>query len=305
MVMNRRAFLKLASVGAAATGVGALGARTALAARPAMVGAAETALLIDTTRCQGCRACEAACAEANGLQEPALAGQPGAFDRPRRTEPGTLTVVNRRAMGGKDIFVKQQCMHCVEPACVAACLAKALVKTPSGAVIYNEKVCIGCRYCMVSCPFEIPRFEYDKAVPAIRKCQFCFSRQARGQPIACASVCPTGALAVGTRQQLLEEARGRIYRSPGRYVHHVYGEHEAGGTNVLYLSNVPFETLGFRTDLGERSYARLASTALAAVPFVLVIGAPLLLGLHAVTRQRAAEELPAADGQAGTEDHDG
>ncbi|HEY3357788.1 MAG TPA: 4Fe-4S dicluster domain-containing protein [Polyangia bacterium] len=308
MTLSRRSFFKFLGASAGAVGAGALVAKTATAAGPATARAAQdnTALLIDTTKCKGCRGCEAACAEANHLPGPSDLGQETALDKNRKTDTEVYSVLNKRTKAGKTVFVKQQCMHCVEPACASACLAKALKKTPEGAVIYNEKVCIGCRYCMVACPFEIPRFEYAKALPYIKKCQLCYERQKQGKPIACASVCPTGALKFGKRAELLEEARGRIYRNPDNYVHHIYGEHEVGGTNVLYLASVPFEELGFKMDLGDKSYARLSSGALAAVPFILTIGAPLLMGLYAATKVREAghdEMATAAPDQ--KEDHHG
>jgi ferredoxin len=162
----------------------------------------------------------------------------------------------------------------------------ALEKTPEGPVVYNPERCIGCRYCMVACPFEIPKYEYEKAVPYVRKCSFCFSRVRQGQLPACVSACPMKALTFGKRKDLLEIAKTRIYQNPDRYVHHIYGEHEAGGTGVLYLSAVPFERLGFRTDIGTDAYPNLTWTFLSSVPFVLMLWPPFLMGLYAFTRSR-------------------
>jgi formate dehydrogenase iron-sulfur subunit len=185
-------------------------------------------------------------------------------------------------------FVKRQCMHCLDPACASACLAKALEKTAAGPVVYHPERCLGCRYCMVACQFDIPKFEFDSPAPYIHKCSFCAERQAEGLQPACASVCPTGALQFGHRAALLEEARTRIYQSPDKYVHQVYGESEAGGTSWLYISDVPFDKLWFRTDLGPTSPPELTRTALAAVPFVLTLWPPLLMGLYTFSKQRAA-----------------
>ncbi len=286
MKLSRRKFLKLAGAAGAA---GAVVTPRAARASTAIAGARAQALLIDTTRCNGCRACEAACTEKNGLPEPALAGDKRIFDARRTTSPHVYTVVNRYGdptNAGAARYVKTQCMHCVEPACASACPAKALEKTASGPVIYNQERCLGCRYCMVACPFGIPQFEYAKTAPYIRKCQFCSDRQAAGQLPACAEACPSGALQFGSRADLLEEARTRIYQNPDKYVHHVYGETEAGGTSVLYLTDVPFERLGFRTDVGSTSYPAMTQTALSAVPFILTLWPPVLMGLYAINKRR-------------------
>jgi Fe-S-cluster-containing dehydrogenase component len=293
MTISRRSFLGLAGV-AGVAGAGALlgRPRRALAAgRPAVP--QTPAMLVDTTKCVGCRGCEAACSEANKLPPPADAGKAEVFDRFRVTDTKTFTVVNRAVKGQGDkpsTYIKTQCMHCVEPACASACLAKALRKSPEGPVIYKHTVCIGCRYCMIACPYEIPKFEYEKPLPYIRKCEFCYERQKQGLKPACASVCPSGALTFGTRHEMLELARTRIYQNPDKYVHHIYGEHEVGGTGILYIGNVAFEQLGLKSNVGEKSYAQLTSAALAVPPMVLTIGAPLLMGLYAVARSRSRDE---------------
>ncbi len=191
-------------------------------------------------------------------------------------------------------FVKKQCMHCIEPACVSACPARALEKTPDGPVTYNGNHCLGCRYCMMACPFDVPKYEYDQAVPYVKKCTFCAERQANGQPPACTEVCPSGALQFGTRAELLEEAKTRIYQHPDKYVHHVYGELEAGGTSWLYISDVPLERLGMKSGLSTTPYPDLTKTALSAVPVVLTLWPPLLMGLYTFsqrkTRVRTHEE---------------
>jgi formate dehydrogenase iron-sulfur subunit len=143
------------------------------------------------------------------------------------------------------IFVKRQCMHCENPACVSACPVGALQKLENGAVVYDCTRCIGCRYCMVACPFSIPKFEWDERLPRIRKCTFCADRQADGLAPACATACPAGALTFGKREALIAEAQGRIETEPDRYFHHIYGQDELGGTSWLYLSPVPFELIDF------------------------------------------------------------
>jgi formate dehydrogenase iron-sulfur subunit len=287
MTFDRRAFLKATGAAGAAS---LLAPVAAAAATRAQLSDDAPAVLVDTTLCVGCRACEAACSEANGLPEPAAAGEASVFDHRRSTGPEAFTVVNRGSIAGPDAearFAKTQCMHCIEPACASACPVRALEKTAAGPVVYHPERCIGCRYCMVSCPFGVPKYEYAKAVPYVRKCSFCAERQAKGQPPACAEVCPTGALTFGKRGELLEAARERIYRHPERYVHHVYGEHEAGGTSWLYISDVPFESLGLSADVLERPYPELAATAMSAVPFVMTLWPPVLMALYAFSRNRA------------------
>ncbi|OGK78950.1 MAG: 4Fe-4S ferredoxin [Candidatus Rokubacteria bacterium GWC2_70_16] len=297
MKVSRRTFLKLAG----ATGASGLLSRpqTASATTPHPDATATLAILVDTTRCVGCRGCEAACSESNRLPPPAMAGEDAVFEEERPTSPEAYTVVNRfhgAEDGGAPTFVKKQCMHCLQPACASACLVGALEKTPDGPVVYHEDRCIGCRYCMVACPFGIPQFEYSKALPYVRKCTFCRDRLAEGKEPACTSVCPSGALQFGTRKDLLEIARTRIYQNPDRYVHRIYGEREAGGTGVLYISGVPFERLGFRTDVGTTPYSQLTWPFLTAVPFVLTLWPPFLIGIYAFTRSRTR----AAEAEAGT-----
>jgi Fe-S-cluster-containing dehydrogenase component len=287
MDLSRRSFIKLA---------GAAGAAAA-AATPEPVAAAplshdwnQPAVLVDATRCVGCRGCEAACSEANHLPAPARLGEDAVFSERRQTDVAVYTVVNRATANsaeGAPRYVKRQCMHCLDPACASACLAKALEKKKGGPVVYHKERCLGCRYCMVACQYDVPKFDYASPSPYIYKCTFCIDRQARGLPPACASVCPSGALKFGRRAALIEEARTRIYQNPGAYVRQIYGEIEAGGTNWLYITDVPFETLGFRTDLGPTSPPELTRTALAAVPFVLTLWPPLLMGLYTFSRRRA------------------
>jgi formate dehydrogenase iron-sulfur subunit len=286
MDLSRRTFIKFAGVAGAAGVVARPKPATAAALRTVNT----PAVLVDTTRCLGCRGCEAACSESNRLPGPALPGQDAVFSKRRKTDVNVYTVVNRATTDSKQgeaRYVKVQCMHCLDPACASACLAKALEKTAAGPVVYHPERCLGCRYCMVACQFDVPKFEFDSPAPYISKCSFCAERQTQGLPPACASVCPTGALQFGHREDLLEEGRTRIYQNPDKYVHHIYGESEAGGTSWLYITDVPFDKLGFRTDLGPTSPPELTRTALAAVPFVLTLWPPLLMGLYTFSKRRA------------------
>jgi Fe-S-cluster-containing dehydrogenase component len=293
MDLSRRTFFKFAG----AAGAAAVVVRPKAAAAQPLHAVNTPAVLVDSTLCTGCRACEAACGEANHLAAPALSGDDAVFSKTRKTDVGIYTVVNRATANSKQgapRYVKRQCMHCLDPACASACLAKALEKTEAGPVVYHKERCLGCRYCMVACQFDVPKFDFASPAPYIYKCSFCAERQAQGLLPACASVCPSGALQFGHRADLLEEARTRIYQNSGKYVHHVYGETEAGGTNWLYITDVPFESLGFRTDLGPTSPPELTRTALAAVPFVLTLWPPLLMGLYTFSRRRAAASTESA-----------
>jgi Fe-S-cluster-containing dehydrogenase component len=181
-------------------------------------------------------------------------------------------------------------MHCNQPACASACLTKAMLKTEEGLVVWREDKCMGCRFCMISCPFDIPKFEYDSAVPKISKCTMCWGRLKEGEQPACVENCPEEALTFGKRRDLIEEARVRIYENPDSYVSHIYGEHEAGGTGYMYLSAVPFEQLGFRTDLGTTPYPEFSKDFLYAVPVILTLWPPFLLALNRATKKGEAEE---------------
>ncbi len=279
--MKRRDLLRL--IGAAAgTAVVAPGARAEEKAGSPGATADPVGVLVDTTKCIGCRSCEFACATANGLPEPDGATAPSPD---RDTSPTQWTVVQGYAIGNASITVKRQCFHCLQPACASACLTKAMSKTPDGPVTWDPHKCMGCRYCMISCPFDVPKFEFHSAVPRIRKCQLCAGRVAAGQTPACVAACPAQALTFGRRENLLDEARHRIYTEPGRYVHHVYGEREAGGTSWLYLSAVPFEKIGFRTAVATEGYPTFAREFLYAVPPVDVLVPLLLLGLARATRR--------------------
>jgi Fe-S-cluster-containing dehydrogenase component len=283
MKLSRRGFLRVAAITGSTAAVGATASR-ARAAGADHAGEDECAMLVDTTVCAGCRGCEAACSEANGLPPPAA--DVDVLKERRDTGPEAFTVVNgTEGPNGEPRYAKRQCMHCLEPACASACPVRALDKQPEGPVTYKGDRCMGCRYCMVACPFEIPKYQYDKAAPLVRKCQFCAKRQAEGKKPACAEACPTGALTFGKRGALIELAKHRIYRTPDKYIHHVYGEHEAGGTNWLYISDVKFEKLSMRT-VRDEPYPDKVQGALGAPPFVMTLWPPLLMGLYTFSQRR-------------------
>ncbi len=297
--MKRRAFLSLL------TGSAAAGMATALPVAKAQASGGEfggypdsNAVLTDLTKCIGCRKCEEACSQVNDLPAPTSLEDRSVFDVKRRTGADSFTVVNQYAVGGKTIYRKMQCMHCQEPACATACFVKAFTKNPDGSVTYNPARCVGCRYCMVACPFNIPAYTYDKVLnPVVRKCTMCHSRQQEGKLPGCVEACPTGALVFGKRKDLLAIARKRILDNPGRYVDHIYGEHEMGGTAWLTISGVDFASVGMREDLGTRPAAEYTTGVLGALPMVVGFWPIVLGGAYYMNKRKeeiAKEEQSAA-----------
>jgi formate dehydrogenase iron-sulfur subunit len=241
------------------------------------------ALLFDVTRCIGCHACAEACKQAHGL--------PGTGEE-TELDATTYTVVLDK---GDDRYLRRMCMHCADPSCVSACPVGALTKTKLGPVVYDGSKCLGCRYCMVACPFGVPRYEWSNPAPVVRKCNGCIDRQREGRINACAEACPTEATVAGTREELLAEARRRIAESPGSYHPEIYGEHEVGGTNVLILSPVPFEELGMKVGLGNDPLPNLTWAALSKIPKVVGIGCVGLSAIYWITHRR--QEVAAAEGR--------
>ena len=244
-------------------------------------------ILIDTTRCMGCLSCEYSCAEANGLPEPDY--DDSVLENRRKTSVNQRTVVNRYEVENEEIFVKTQCMHCNQPACASACLTKAMEKTPDGPVIWNGNKCMGCRYCMISCPFDVPKFEYHEANPKIEKCNMCFSRLNENEQPACVENCPNEVLFFGKRRNVLKEARRRIYSEPDKYNNHIYGEHEAGGTGIMYLASTEFSKLGFKEGIDNKPYPEFTKGFLYAVPVVLTLWPAILLGINKATKKDEKE----------------
>ncbi|MEI6748760.1 MAG: 4Fe-4S dicluster domain-containing protein [Bacteroidota bacterium] len=245
-------------------------------------------VLYDSARCKGCRGCEYDCSDANNLPVPVPTKDIKGLRKPDETR---RTVINEYNTSKGKVFVKMQCMHCNEPACAAACLTQAMCKTKEGPVIWRGEKCMGCRYCMVSCPFDIPKFEYHSPNPKIEKCTMCFdTRVQKGELPACVENCPNEALMFGTRRELIREARRRIYEKPDLYVDQIYGEHEAGGTCWLYLSPVPFKELGMKTSIQNESYPALTKGFLYSVPSVFVLVPALLLGIQQATKRNNPNE---------------
>jgi len=229
-------------------------------------------LLFDSTRCIGCGACSAACKEANGLPLPIE----------DHTTAYTWTVVEN--VGG--VNVRRLCFHCAEPTCASVCPVAALTKTPQGPVVYDAERCIGCRYCIMACPFGVPKYQWDRPIPIVGKCILCAGRVAQGLPTACAAVCPTGATLFGERDALVHEAQTRIAANPATYVDHVYGISEAGGTSVLALAGVPFERLGMKTNVPRQPLPLLTWQVLSKIPAFVAVWGVCLFGIHWITKRR-------------------
>lgn len=276
-------------------------------------------VLVDTTKCIGCRSCQVSCKQWNKLpaERTHIEGRITGNDNPVSLSANTFTLVtdkevaDPKAQGGlRRVFSKRQCMHCNEPACASACPVTALHKTESGPVLYDGGKCIGCRYCVWACPFGVPTAQWDSLAPAIRKCTLCFDRisqqsdiaELNGQPLspeakarhaagaatpACVKACTTGALQFGKRDELIGKAWERARSAPDQYIQHVYGEKEVGGTAYLYLAGVSFDKAGFRSDLGTRSYPSYSKAALGYVPAAVLGMGGLLTAFHIFHERKA------------------
>jgi Fe-S-cluster-containing dehydrogenase component len=315
MALDRRSFIKSVAAG----GVAAVGVAAPVAARERMVAPeAAMGMLYDTTRCIGCKTCVVACKQANDREvDPGPWGDERLYDAPVDLNEDTKNIIKLYREGDRYSYMKQQCMHCVDPACAAACMLHSLQKDPvTGVVSYDPQYCVGCRYCQMSCPFNVPKFEFSKALPLIVKCELCrhrvkdaatrnaagFTRYPQGQGPACCEVCPREAVIYGRRDELLAEARRRIAASPGKYFEdRVYGENDGGGTQVLYLAHVPFGGLGL-PDLGSAGVPHTAYTVQEGIYYQIPFAAPV--GMFAVLaaviyRNRRAEKVSEAEGEAG------
>jgi len=284
--MNRRKFLTI---------LGSTGVASALGTATVAKGAGTVTypyhddsfgVLHDTTRCIGCRRCEQACQEVNNLPKPDKAFDDlNVLNTKRRTSADAWTVVNKYTVDGKDVFRKLQCYHCNDPACASACFAKCFKKETDGTVSYDGSRCVGCRYCMIACPFYIPGFQYYEAYnPLIGKCTFCRPRLLEGKLPGCVESCPMDALTFGKRKDLVKIARARIVAKPERYVDYIYGEYDAGGTAWITLSGVPSKEVGFNMKLGNRPMGELTAGALGSVPMIIGFWPVLFAGVYGITK---------------------
>ena len=286
-------------------------------------------LLYDATLCVGCKACVAACKEANG-NSPEFSTPDHLWDTPLDTSGHTFNLIKmyrNGTMETKDAevngfsFMKTSCMHCADPSCVSACPVSAMTKDPvTGIVSYDPDACVGCRYCVVACPFGIPKYQYDSPTGKIGKCELCRHRYKDGHYSACAEVCPTGATLYGKTSDLLAEAKRRIALKPGTvtryprgkiggpdqsyeaqvgpYLQHVYGENEYGGTQVLKLSGVNFEKVGM-PNLPPKSSAATSETIQHTLYGGLLMPIAVLGALSYVAKKNVHDEDDSADAGTG------
>jgi len=285
--MKRRDFLKAAGSSAVVAGAAATGTAEA---RPNLKPPANAvAMLYDSTLCTGCKACVNTCKQVNDMPVD-ITTQDTLWDAAHDIGEKTLNVIKVYKHGTAEVkdraengyaFVKDHCKHCVDAGCVSVCPVTAMRKHPeTGIVTHHADNCIGCRYCVYACPYNVPKYELSKAKGQIQKCQFCnqkgVERIDKGMLPGCVEVCPTGASLFGTREEILAEAKRRLALKPGElynyqrgnvvdqshthekaapeYDQHIFGEKEGGGTQVLVISGVPYQKLGL-PELPERSFA--------------------------------------------------
>lgn len=234
------------------------------------------AILYDSTICIGCRQCEEACAAGKHLTyNDKIAAE-------ERLSERKLTTI--RTYGER--FSRKLCMHCLEPSCASVCPVGALEKTKLGPVIYHEDRCMGCRYCMVACPFQVPVYEWNSRIPRMRKCDLCADKLAQGGVTRCSEICPVNATITGERSEMIAEARKRLAEKPAEYYPEIYGLDEAGGTSVFILSAVPFSQIGYNTQIPKSSMPQLTWNVLQHIPQVVVVGTVLMGGIYWITSRR-------------------
>ncbi len=250
-------------------------------------------ILVDTTKCRGCEQCVLACAASHGTAAPQTIQE---------------KVLNRDGLSAyrltdvRDIspghFAKISCMHCVDPSCVSACLVGGITKTNEGPVVYDREKCIGCRYCMLACPFHIPRYEWDKIVPYMAKCDMCFDRLNKGELPACVDACPEKAIKFGDREKLLTEAQTAIKNKSDLYINHVWGAKEFGGTSILYISDVDLSALGWPEPI-PASIPSLTEPLIHTTPIIGMTVAGALLAINWTVKRRI--KIASEDNQKGSE----
>jgi Fe-S-cluster-containing dehydrogenase component len=254
MKISRRSLLKGAAAAGLVTAVGS----SAKARHPHEAGEDDVGMLYDSTLCIGCRACVTKCKEVNELPVNLEKMDGAPYDAPLDLDESTKNIIKLYQEGDKRAFMKMQCMHCIDPACVSVCMAKALHKIEGGIVAYNKNTCVGCRYCQVACPFDVPKFMWFSAVPVIVKCELCRHRE---EGPGCCEVCPREAVIYGKLTDLEAIAHKRLEEQPDKYYPKVYGETDGGGTHVLYLTakDVPFQKLGL-PDLPSEPLPQMSET---------------------------------------------
>ncbi|TCS36746.1 hydrogenase 2 operon protein HybA [Reinekea marinisedimentorum] len=321
--MKRRDFIKLAGSSAViATSGTAVEARQSHPASPDAIG-----MLYDSTLCVGCQACVVKCKEVNHMA-PNPEGE-AQWEMNSQLSPYALNVIRRYDSGDGSVkdreqdgfaYIKRQCMHCVDPNCVSVCPVSAMTKDPVTGIVSNDPdICTGCRYCMVACPYNVPKYEYHDPFGQIQKCELCnqpgVERISNGLLPGCVEVCPTGAIIFGKRDELLAEAKRRLAMNAGdtynypretltagrehekaipEYFPKVYGEHEGGGTQVLVLAGLPHEKLGL-PDLPDQSYGARSETIQHTLYQGMILPFAALMGLTYLTRKNMFQADDAAE----------
>jgi formate dehydrogenase iron-sulfur subunit len=248
----------------------------------------DLAILTDVSRCIGCEKCVQACQQAHHLPKE----RPWRWLRRIDDLSSARWTTLRRQQDEKGLhYVRRQCRHCLEPECVSVCIVGALKKSPEGPVIYDQDVCIGCRYCMIACPWQIPRYSWEDTVPYVQKCDFCYDRVVNeGQVPACVAACPNKATIFGTRDDLLKEAWTRLHAEPQKYIQHVWGEKEVGGTSVLYISDIDLNLGDLDRDVSTTEPMPPRTTKiLHQMPTVFVGMATAMGGLHWIIERRQTD----------------
>ncbi|MFP4035384.1 MAG: 4Fe-4S dicluster domain-containing protein [Desulfovermiculus sp.] len=250
-------------------------------------------VLVDITRCIGCRSCQIACKAWHNL-EAGYEPFHGTYTMPNQLSADTYTRIefmgNEKGNQPSWSFVKNQCLHCHEPACASACPVGALQKTDEGSVVYDQWKCIGCRYCMIACPFHIPKYEWDTLNPWIQKCTFCADRVEAGMEPACVKACPMHVMYFDDYEKVVQEAKARIKNYPGKYVNHIYGLDEAGGTSWIYIADRPFAELGFDTQVAKAGYPSFTWASLSKIPWKAVGFAAALTAIAAFRNRGSRKE---------------
>jgi formate dehydrogenase iron-sulfur subunit len=241
------------------------------------------AILYDSTMCIGCRLCEKACSEHHNL------AYSDDVAKEEILSAHKLTAVTTHG----DKFMRRFCMNCISPTCASVCPVAALQKSPFGPVTYDSSRCIGCRYCMLACPYQVPTYQWNNRLPVVKKCDMCADRVFNGLQTACAEACPTGATKFGERDELIAEARQRLAANPSQYYQKIYGLEEVGGTSMLLLAAVPFEELGVKVSLPHEPLPMLTWRALSEIPSVVSVFGVLLGGVWWISHRK--EEVAAAE----------
>ena len=298
MSINRRDVLRGLVTGGA---VCALAGGTASARERKVAPDDAVGMLYDATRCIGCKACVVACKDANELSPETTGHGEGLYDAPDLLTSSTKNIIQLHKDGDELSYMKKQCMHCIDPGCVSVCMIGALEKREGGIVSYDVDRCVGCRYCQIACPFNVPKFEWESASPKIVKCELCRHLIKEGGIPGCCDVCPRAAVIYGSYDELLADAKKRLADSPDRYEPKIYGETDAGGTQVLYLSaaGVTFGELGLPS-LGDEPVPQLSETVQHGIYQFAIVPAALYAALGvAVWRSKRSADKDAEQNEEG------